>query len=293
MKRVLEHINVCSERFAQEPIFRYLRDESIDPEQRLCFIPMMAHFVFSFMDINKYILRNEALDTPIQRILNTHSYEDATHWPWWIRDLKSAGLDKTCSFSEAMLFVWSEATRKSRILSYDIIGIAARATPYQLLAIVETIEATGNKFGTATSEVCQEIDNNPFVYVGSKHLSVETGHAMGTKEIMSFIEGIELSDQELAETIALVDKLFRAFTDFVAEMYDWVTSHDLRDLRTQPFFRERANNRGKRPKNTQELTQELAQHGGRLPARGELPQHGSSLLAHMESPVHADTVAQQ
>jgi hypothetical protein len=27
-------------------------------EQELCFMPMMAHFVLSFMDVNRYILRN-------------------------------------------------------------------------------------------------------------------------------------------------------------------------------------------------------------------------------------------
>jgi len=292
MKRVLEHITVCSERFAQEPMFRYLKDKSIDPEQRLCFMPMMAHFVFSFMDINKYILRNEALDTPLQRIINTHTYEDATHWPWWIRDMKNAGLDKTCSFTEAMLFIWSEATRRSRMLTYDIISIVARATPAQLLAVVETVESTGYKFGSTTAEVCREIADNSFFYLGNKHLSVESGHTMGTEKIMSYLEAIEFSDQELEETIALVDKLYRAFTNFIAEMYDWVTSHDLRALQTQSFYRERANNRSHRPPNTQELTQELAQHGAPSLPRVELTQHGSPLLAQLETPVHPDALVQ-
>jgi hypothetical protein len=292
MKRVLEHITACSERFAQEPMFRYLRDKSIDPEQRLCFMPMMAHFVFSFMDINRYILRNEALDTPIQRIINRHTYEDATHWPWWIRDMKNAGLDKACNFTEAMLFAWSEATRRSRNLTYDIIAIVARATPNQLLAIVETVESTGYKFGSTTAEVCREITHIPFVYFGSKHLSVETGHTMGTDTIISYLEDIKIPDQEFEETIAIVDRLYRAFTNFIAEMYDWVTTHDLRELRRQPFFRERTNNRANRPKNTQELTEELTQHVGSLPARVELPQHGSSLVTHAEVPIPDDPVVQ-
>jgi hypothetical protein len=269
MKRVLAHITVCSERFAQEPMFRYLRDKSIDPKQRLCFMPMMAHFVFSFMDINKYIFRNEALNTPLQRVINIHTYEDATHWPWWIRDMKNADLDKACSLTEAMLFVWSEATRRSRMLAYDIIAITAQVTPNQLLAIVETVEATGNKFQSTTAEVCQEIDGNPFVYLGHKHLSAESGHHVGTDGIIGYLEAIEFSDRELAETIALVDRLFRAFTNFVAEMYDWVTSHDLRELQMRPFFREKANNKVSRPLDTNEL----AQHGRPLLACGEPTQH--------------------
>ena len=255
MKRVLAHITVCSERFAQEPMFRYLRDKTIDPEQRLCFMPMMAHFVFSFMDFNKYILRNEALDTPLQRLINVHTYEDATHWPWWLRDMRSAGLDKTCSFTEAMLFTWSEATRRSRMLVYELIAIAARATPHQLLAIVETVESTGYRFQSTTAEVCREIDDNPFVYYGNRHLGVESGHFMGTDKAISYIEAIELSDRETLETTALVDRLYRAFTDFVAEMCDWVSSHDLRELRVQPFFREKPTNKVSRPLPPKEPTQ--------------------------------------
>lgn len=302
MKRILSHISACSERFAEEPMFRYLRDKSIDPKQRLSFMPMMAHFVFSFMDFNKYILRNEALNTPLQRLINVHTYEDATHWPWWIRDMKSAGLDKTCTFTGAMLFTWSEATRRSRVLTYDLIAIAARATPHQLLAIVETVESTGYRFQSTTAEVCREIDNNPFVYLGNKHLEVESGHFMGTDEAVNYLEGIELSDQEFEETLALVDRLFRAFTDFVAEMYDWVLSHDVHELQAQPFFREKPTNKVRRPAGTQELTPhgspprdrvELTSHGSPLLDRVELTPHGNPLLTRVEPQVHADAVAQQ
>jgi len=196
MKRVLVHIAARGERFAQEPMFRYLQDKTIAPEQRLCFMPMMAHFVFSFMDVNKYILRNEALNTSFQRLINIHTYEDASHWPWWVRDMKTAGLDKTCSFTDAMLFAWSEVTHKSRMLTYDFIAIASRATPTQLLAIVETVESTGYKFLSTTAEVCKEIDGTPFVYYGSKHAHVESGHHMGTDEAIDYLEAIELSDRE-------------------------------------------------------------------------------------------------
>jgi hypothetical protein len=267
MKRVLAHITVCSERFAQEPMFQYLRDKSITPEQRLCSMPMMAHFVFSFMDVNKYILRNEALDTPFQRLINIHTYEDATHWPWWVRDMKSAGLDKTCSFTDAMLFTWSEATRRSRMLTYEFIAIASHATPAQLLAIVETVESTGYKFLSATAEVCREIDANPFVYYGTKHANVESGHHMGTDEAVSYLEAIELPAQELEETKALVDRLYRLYTDFVGEMYEWVSSHELGELRGQPFFHETLTGEVSRPLSRQELTQ----HGSPVLATADRP----------------------
>lgn len=265
MKRVLAHITLCSERFAQEPMFQYLRDKRIPIEQRLCFMPMMAHFVFSFMDVNKYILRNEALNTPFQRLINIHTYEDASHWPWWVRDMKTAGLDKTCSFTDAMLFAWSEATRKSRMLTYDFIAIAEHATPAQLLAIVETVESTGYKFLSTTAEVCSEASDSPFVYYGSKHSNVESGHHMGTDQAISYLEAIALSDRELSDTKAIVDRLYRAYTDFVGEMHDWVMSHELGELRARPFFRERVTGEASRPLSPREL----AHHGSPALATAE------------------------
>jgi hypothetical protein len=253
MRRILAHIAACSERFAEEPMFQYLRDERIEPEQRICFMPMMAHFVFSFMDVNTYIIRNERIDTPYQRLVNIHSYEDATHWPWWVNDMKRAGLDKMCAFTDAMLFAWSDATRRSRMLTYEFVAIAAKASPKQLLAIVETVESTGYKFLSTTAEVCKSIPNNPYLYYGIEHSSVESGHHMGTDDAIDYLETIELSDEEFLETKALVDRLYKAYTDFIAELYDWVQSHNLEEMRQSLFFRERVSGQISRPLNAEEL----------------------------------------
>lgn len=253
MRRVLAHIKIQSERFAQEPMFEFLRDDLIPVEQKLCFMPMMAHFVFSFMDVNRYILRNEAIDSPFQRLVNIHSYEDATHWPWWVSDMKTAGLDKTCTFTDAMLFAWSDSTRRSRLLTYEFIAIAATATPVQLLAIVETVESTGYKFLSTTAEVCRKFELNPYVYYGNKHANVESGHHMGTDDAIDYLEAIALSEKELAATLALVDRLYKAYTEFVAEMYAWVQSHDFTELRSGPFFSERVSGEVSRPLNEEEL----------------------------------------
>lgn len=255
MKRILAHIADRSEQFAQEPMFQYLRDPSVDPEQKICFMPMMAHFVFSFMDVNKYIIRNESVDTPCQRLVNIHSYEDATHWPWWVNDMKRSGLDKTCTFTDAMLFAWSDATRRSRMLTYDFIAIAAQASPRQLLAIVETVESTGYKFLSATADVCRTIPNNPYHYYGSTHSKVESGHHMGTDDAIEYLEAMALTDEEFLETRALVDRLYKAYSEFIAEMLEWVQKHAREELQRSEFFAERVRGQVSRPLNAEELRQ--------------------------------------
>jgi hypothetical protein len=268
MKRVMDHIRSRSEQFAQQPMFEYLRDETIPAEQRLCFMPMMAHYVFSFMDINKYILRNESIDTPFQRLVNIHSYEDATHWPWWVADMRTARLDKSCTLTAAMRFVWSDATRRTRLLTYEIISLLARAKPVQVLAIVETIESTGYEFLAAAAGACNALDDN-YLYYGKHHSDVESGHHMGTEGAVGYLETIELSDDDLRETLVIVDRLYHAYTEFVAEMYDWVQNHDQAELAVTPFFHERPSNKVSRPLSPEQLV-EL-----RSPVANARPSHAS------------------
>lgn len=60
MKAVLQKIWRNKQTYANLPLFQYMRDGSLTEEERLGFYPCMAHFILSFGDINKYILR-EAL----------------------------------------------------------------------------------------------------------------------------------------------------------------------------------------------------------------------------------------
>jgi hypothetical protein len=55
LAKILEH----KEAYANLPLFQYMRDASLSEEQRLSFYPCMAHFILSFGDINKYMLRSE------------------------------------------------------------------------------------------------------------------------------------------------------------------------------------------------------------------------------------------
>jgi hypothetical protein len=76
---------------------------------------------------------------------------------------------------------------------------------------------------------------------------------MGTDDAVSYLEAIELSEEDLESTRALVDRLYRAYTEFVAEMYDWVLGHQAEELRSAGFFRERVTGEASRPLSAREL----------------------------------------
>lgn len=61
------------------PLLQYMRESSLTEEERLGFYPCMAHFILSFGDINKYMLREELTIKPYQQQVNNHTYEDDHH----------------------------------------------------------------------------------------------------------------------------------------------------------------------------------------------------------------------
>jgi hypothetical protein len=220
-------------------MFEHLRSPDTSAEQRLSFAPCMAHFVFSFMDVNRFVLRDEANLHPHQQLVNIHTEEDAHHWPWYITDLEAMGLDKQMRFSEALRFVWSDATIASRMLTYRFCAIALQATPTERLAIVETVETTGNTFLHLAAEISAQVRDasaGRHVYYGAHHAGCESGHHMGTPGVESYLHAIELTPDERERCYSLVDRIYDLYTAFTEEAYRFVTTHSLADLRTDRTF---------------------------------------------------------
>lgn len=220
MKSVLGHIKENTVFFSQRPFFHYLSDESLTVGDRLCFAPSMAHFVFSFMDINRFILPDIADNNEYQKLINIHAAEDAWHWPWYLHDLLAMQMDPSLRFSDSLRFLWGDATSLSRQLSYQCIALLGNATPVQKIAVVETIEMTGKVFLEHTAQLCAQWRAAPaeMLYFGQSHADCETGHHMGTKGVMSYLEGIVLSHPEQIACCEMVDTLFELYGQFVDEM---------------------------------------------------------------------------
>lgn len=239
MKQVLEHIQRRNVEFAASQMFEYLRGDEASAEEKLAFAPHMAHFVFSFMDINRFILRDERDPHPHQQLVNIHTEEDAHHWPWYLHDLAAMGMDKTLRFSDALRFLWSDATIASRMLTYHFCAIALTATPTERLAIVETVETTGNSFLNLAAQVSAQVRGvgaGKHVYYGKHHARCESGHHMGTPDVEAYLDAVELSDEERARCCATVDRIYALYTSFTDEMYRFAKAHSLGALRQDPAF---------------------------------------------------------
>ena len=238
MKPVLDHIKSRTEEFSRLPVFAYMADQSIAPEQRLSLAPCMAHYVMTFADMNAYVFREEPAQNKYQHLVNIHTREDASHWPWFVADLKRLGLDRRFAFSEVLEFLWGEETVKSRLLSYEMCRLTLQATPLQKLVIVECVEATGNIFLGLASRIGRELEQatgTQYIYYGPHHFGCESGHTMGTQDVEQQLESIQLAEEERGTALALVDKVFALYTDFVGELLAYAKAHPIDLLRSGPL----------------------------------------------------------
>lgn len=238
MKRILTYIDEKNADFGRHSMLDFLKDESLSPEQRLVFAPYMAHFVFSFMDINRFVLRDLSSDDQYQHLVNIHTDEDSHHWPWYLNDLKKLQMDKSGTFTDWLYFIWSDHGVRSRMLTYDMVGLVKQSSPIGKVILVEVIEKTGNVFLGQTAEVSRQLDGHgdDYLYYGKNHLDCESGHHMGTPDIEKVLLAIELSEEQLEDGVRLVDDAYRLYGSFLDEMLDYARNHDHTEMRAGDVY---------------------------------------------------------
>lgn len=238
MEEVLALIEKKKQEFASSGLFEFMRDKSIDPRQRLAFAPCLPFFVMSFGEFNKYVFREEPTNDPVQEIVNKHSYEDEHHWLWFLEDLDRLGIDTTLKFSDAVNFVWSEETKASRWVTYQIFRYACGASPLVKLVSLEVIEAAGNVFFSTSAPIARElrsITQKEYLYFSGFHLEVEKNHTKDLPPQRRLIESIQLTIESRQEAFEIVENLFEAFTKMTDELLVYAKTHSF----DQPFAKPR------------------------------------------------------
>ena len=221
MKEILAFIDQKQQKFRQLPFFEFLQNSNIDPRQRLAFAPGIAAFTMNFSELNKTVFRDEETTDKVQEIVNIHTYEDDCHWPWLLNDLKLLGLNQKLSLNDALKFFWSEETVKSREAANFLYRTTFQAKPLQKYVVIEATEATANVFLKMTAiaaEELQKLTKQEYLYFGSSHYSADSTHTSFSSESRDFIESIQLSEDDQAHYIDLVNQTFDVFTDFMGEL---------------------------------------------------------------------------
>ncbi|SFC09863.1 hypothetical protein [Pragia fontium] len=215
MTKLSTLIEQNKQKFARHEFLTFLTDKTIPLSQRLSFLPNIAHFVMSFSDINKFILPFQNPSNDLEHAVNQHAQEDANHWPWFLNDLQSTGLNKQGSLTDNLEFLWSENIKNSRLLTYQLIRLLTDKPAKIRLVVIEIMEATGNVTFDTLSQITKD-SAFPLEFCGNIHFSHETGHSIGSEE--ELIDTIEYSNQEMNDATNAISDGFQAFERFFDEL---------------------------------------------------------------------------
>lgn len=227
MKRILDYIEQKKQELAQSPFLRFLEDSSLTARQRFTFVPCIAPFAMAFGDLNKYILRDEASEHPLQKIINAHSQQDDHHWRMYLKDLQTLGMNASMDLVSVLNLLWGEDRKKTRQLVYGLTTLIKQAEPELRMVVVEAVEATGSvasrRFSTAASEFQRE-EGKELYYFGPLHERLETGHAVGTENVEATLAAIEMRPEQEEAARVLVDKVFGLFSEMFDELLAYAQS---------------------------------------------------------------------
>lgn len=221
MKEIIEHLERRTREFGTLPLFAFLRDASIPTKRRLGFTPSVAHFVMSFADLYQFVLQVNPPSDRFQELVNAHAQEDANHWRWFLDDVEKLGFDDKVSFTEALRFIWDEATVNTRALTYRMCRLGYGASTLEKLVLVHVIEAAGKLTVDAVSAVGAEWSKQTgkkLVYLGQHHLASESEHTLEDADVHRGIEAIQLSPDQRPGLLTMIDQGFDAFRAFADDM---------------------------------------------------------------------------
>ncbi|MEA5593876.1 hypothetical protein [Rivularia sp. UHCC 0363] len=232
MKEVLALIEQKRKEYAQLPLMKFLVDESIDPLERLSWAPCFAPFAMTFKDVNAHVFRKEPADSPLQEMINQHSYEDGRHWRWYLEDLEKLGFNESLNFTEALRFLWGEETQKTRLFCYDLLGLCVfEKDPIIKLAVIESIEVTGSVTLSLFVNIGEQIKrktNHKLHYFSASHYAVETGHIQGGlnyEQTDELLKNIKLTQEQSIKACEAVEIVFDSFSKCMNEMMKYVENH--------------------------------------------------------------------
>lgn len=226
MNNIIDCLQENKRKYSQLPLFQYMRDDTVSPEQRLAFYPCMAHFIMSFSDLNKYVLRDENSSENYQQLVNRHTYEDDYHWLWYLEDYTKLGFDRPIQPTEQLKSIFGEQTKFNRMLSYHLAKLILPSNGKERLVIIEAIEETGNVLFELTADLSEKIYRHSGIhlrYCGHFHFNKESGHAISADE--SLLAKTEFDDRETRRACEIIDEVFHWFEEWSNELWCYAKAH--------------------------------------------------------------------
>jgi hypothetical protein len=220
MKAVLRELAQAKRHYSGLPLFAFLRTELIPARDRLAFYPCLAPFVLAFSDLNRFVLRDETSDDPLQKLINQYTYEDDHHWPWYLDDFAKLGFDRGAHVTQVLRSYMKDDARENRLLGMRLAQLLHGTTPVEKFVVVEAIEETGDVLFGLTAMLAAQLEaaGGPELrYFGRFHFPREPGHGVRGYD-RSVFEAIKLTALERMRCLDLSFRVFDLFADWSAEL---------------------------------------------------------------------------
>ncbi|MEG3896772.1 MULTISPECIES: hypothetical protein [unclassified Microcoleus] len=228
MKTLLDIIEKKNQEFAQLPFFEYMKDESVDPRQKLAFAPVITPLALEFSELCKRVLREEPTTNKIQEMVNRHTHEEHFHWQWLLEDMEKMGMNYSMPFSDVVRFIWSDRTKVSRSMLPLFERYTYQADPIVKLVAIEVSEVTANVFFRATNPVAMQLQamtGHEFRYFGMCHNHIENTHTLHTPASLQAIREIEVPEEIRQQAMELIDVAFDYFAELINEFLVYIKTH--------------------------------------------------------------------
>jgi hypothetical protein len=225
MKRVLEHIEKKKQELSQSAFLRFIEDSSLDPRERFAFVPCLAPFAMAFMDLNKYVIRDDVSQDPVQQMINLHSREEDEHWRMYVKDLRTLNMNATMDLASVLKMLWGKHCKHTRMLSYELASLVTRhPDPRLRFLIVEAVEGTADVAFDAFCKAAIELEaqtGKKLHYFGKTHDLMEANHTISTDAVEQMMSRYELSETELTAALAAVDEVYTLFQGMFDELLEY------------------------------------------------------------------------
>jgi len=207
MQQVLEHLRERQQTFARSSFIAFLRDARLSPQERLSFLPCLAPLVLGFSDLNRTLLGEEPELIP-------ENPQESAHWAVYLSDLQMLGLSSASDLNSMLRLLWGAEGSFTRRTLFEIIDLAANASPAKIQALMLALHAAGSMSLGALEHVARTFEaRTGKELVGLRFLRAQLDGATSWANAVR-----ELPPESEKEALEAIDEVFTHLTDLSSHL---------------------------------------------------------------------------
>jgi DMATS type aromatic prenyltransferase len=220
MQQVLEHLSGQRQTFARSAFMGFLQDERLTPQERLSFLPCVAPFVLGIADLNRTLMGREPELIP-------ENPQESAHWALYLSDLQVLGLSSTSDLTSMMRLLWGAEGSHTRRTLYELIDLAANASPATTQVLMLALHAAGSMSLGAFEQVARTFESRTGKeLVGLRFLRAQLNHAPWAQQ------SVDVPPALAQDALEAIDEVFSLLGDLASHLLTYAL-HQLEVKRAQ------------------------------------------------------------